>query len=152
MCLPKFTSHPDEKKDLESALLACLKGVGLTVHVVDGMFDLLVVSPRGHVDSYLEIKVRLKGHSKSCPISPAQWSFLSGHVAPSRMESNLRVLIYDHEAKLYALATASQIKGGIPAGHPKLLHLWPVKLPQAGRSDYADSAAVAMREAASFRR
>ncbi|WP_276727719.1 SAM-dependent methyltransferase [Thiomonas arsenitoxydans] len=39
-----------------------------------------------------------------------------------------------------------------PAGHPKLLHLWPVKLPQAGRSDYADSAAVAMREAASFRR
>jgi hypothetical protein len=118
MCLPKFTSHPDEKKDLESALLACLKGVGLTVHVVDGMFDLLVVSPRGHVDSYLEIKVRLKGHSKSCPISPAQWSFLSGHVAPSRMESNLRVLIYDHEAKLYALATASQIKGGIQASQP----------------------------------
>ena len=39
-----------------------------------------------------------------------------------------------------------------PAGHPKLLHLWPVKLPQAGRSDYAYSAAVAMREAASFRR
>jgi hypothetical protein len=23
-----------------------------------------------------------------------------------------------------------------PDGHPKLLHLWPVKLPQAGRSDY----------------
>jgi len=40
----------------------------------------------------------------------------------------------------------------IPAGHPKLPHLWPVKLPQAGRSDYAYSAAVAMREAASFRR
>ena len=40
----------------------------------------------------------------------------------------------------------------IPAGHPKLLHLWPVKLPQAGRSDYAYSAAMAMREAASFRR
>ena len=39
-----------------------------------------------------------------------------------------------------------------PAGHPKLPHLWPVKLPQAGRSDYAYSAAVAMREAASFRR
>ena len=39
-----------------------------------------------------------------------------------------------------------------PDGHPKLLHLWPVKLPQAGRSDYAYLAAVAMREAASFRR
>jgi transposase len=39
-----------------------------------------------------------------------------------------------------------------PADHPKLLHLWPVKLPQAGRTDYADSAVVAMREAASFRR
>ena len=23
-----------------------------------------------------------------------------------------------------------------PDGHPKLLHLWPPKLPQAGRSDY----------------
>lgn len=118
MCLPKFTSHPDEKKDLEPALLTYLKGVGLTVHVVDGMFDLLVVSPHGHVDSYLEIKVRLKGHSKSCPISPAQWSFLNGHTHPSRMESNLRILIYDHEAKLYALATASQIRGGIQASLP----------------------------------
>jgi len=39
-----------------------------------------------------------------------------------------------------------------PVGHPKLLHLWPVKLPQAGRSDYAYLAAVAMREAASFKR
>jgi hypothetical protein len=39
-----------------------------------------------------------------------------------------------------------------PDGHPKLLHLWPVKLLQAGRSDYDDSGVMAMRAAASFRR
>lgn len=40
----------------------------------------------------------------------------------------------------------------VPDGHPKLLHLWPVKLLQAGRSDYDDSGVMAMRAAASFRR
>ena len=40
----------------------------------------------------------------------------------------------------------------IPDGHPKLLHLWPVKLLQAGRSDYDYVGVMAMREAASFRR
>ena len=39
-----------------------------------------------------------------------------------------------------------------PDGHPKLLHLWPVKLLQAGRSDYDYVGVMAMREAASFRR
>ncbi len=39
-----------------------------------------------------------------------------------------------------------------PDGHPKLLHLWPVKLLQAGRLDYDDSEVVTMRAAASFRR
>lgn len=39
-----------------------------------------------------------------------------------------------------------------PDGHPKLLHLWPVKLLQAGRSDYDGSGVMAMRAAASFRR
>lgn len=39
-----------------------------------------------------------------------------------------------------------------PDGHPKLLHLWPVKLLQAGRSDYDDSGVMAMRAAASFSR
>ena len=39
-----------------------------------------------------------------------------------------------------------------PDGHPKLLHLWPVKLLQAGRSDYDDSAVMAMRAAASLSR
>lgn len=41
---------------------------------------------------------------------------------------------------------------GGPDGHPKLLHLWPVKLLQAGRSDYDYVGVMAMREAASFRR
>ena len=40
----------------------------------------------------------------------------------------------------------------VPDGHPKLLHLWPVKLLQAGRSDYDYVGVMAMREAASFRR
>ena len=39
-----------------------------------------------------------------------------------------------------------------PDGHPKLLHLWPVKLLQAGRSDGNYTGATAMREAASFSR
>ena len=39
-----------------------------------------------------------------------------------------------------------------PDGHPKLPHLWPVKLLQAGRSNYDDSVLMAMRAAASLRR
>ena len=39
-----------------------------------------------------------------------------------------------------------------PDGHPKLLHLWPVKLLQAGRSDYDYVGVMAMREAASLSR
>lgn len=39
-----------------------------------------------------------------------------------------------------------------PDGHPKLPHLWPVKLLQAGRSNYEASGLMAMRAAASLRR
>ena len=39
-----------------------------------------------------------------------------------------------------------------PDGHPKLPHLWPVKLPQAGRIDYDGSGLMAMRAAASLSR
>ena len=39
-----------------------------------------------------------------------------------------------------------------PDGHPKLLHLWPVKLLQAGRSDGDYTGVAVMREAASFKR
>jgi hypothetical protein len=39
-----------------------------------------------------------------------------------------------------------------PDGHFKLPHLWPVKLPHGGRSNYDDSAAMAMRAAASLSR
>jgi hypothetical protein len=42
---------------------------------------------------------------------------------------------------------------GNPDGHFKLPHLWPVKLPQAGRADYASGAGFeAMRAAASLSR
>ena len=40
----------------------------------------------------------------------------------------------------------------IPDGHPKLLHLWPVKLLQAGRTDGDYTGVAVMREAASFNR
>ena len=40
----------------------------------------------------------------------------------------------------------------LPDGHPKLLHLWPPKLLQAGRADYVGSALMASRAAASFSR
>ena len=39
-----------------------------------------------------------------------------------------------------------------PDGHFKFPHLWPVKLPHAGRADYEASAVTAMRAAASLRR
>jgi hypothetical protein len=39
-----------------------------------------------------------------------------------------------------------------PDGHPKLPHLWPVKLLQAGQSDYEGSGLMAMRAAASLSR
>ena len=40
-----------------------------------------------------------------------------------------------------------------PDGHFKFPHLWPVKLPRAGRANYGSTAALsAMREAASLRR
>jgi len=48
--------------------------------------------------------------------------------------------------------TADETRLTHPDGHPKLLHLWPVKLLQAGRSDYDYVGVMAMREAASFRR
>ena len=39
-----------------------------------------------------------------------------------------------------------------PDGHPKLPHLWPVKLPQARRHNYDVSGPMAMRAAASLSR
>jgi len=39
-----------------------------------------------------------------------------------------------------------------PDGHPKLLHLWPPKLLQAGRGDYGQSEGMTRRAAASLRR
>lgn len=43
-------------------------------------------------------------------------------------------------------------KGEGPDGHVKLLHLWPPKLLQAGRADYAVTGVNAMRAAASLSR
>ena len=60
----------------------------------------------------------------------------------------------DYEAVRESLR-AMRVKANLtqtPDGHPKLLHLWPVKLLQAGRSDGNYTGATAMREAASFSR
>ena len=53
---------------------------------------------------------------------------------------------------LLALAVPSLQSLVRPDGHPKLLHLWPVKLLQAGRTDYDGSDVMAMRAAASLSR
>jgi hypothetical protein len=37
---------------------------------------------------------------------------------------------------LSILIIRAQSPQGLPDGHPKLLHLWPPKLPQAGRPNY----------------
>ncbi len=58
-------------------------------------------------------------------------------------------LLEDYLEKLFLIVGMGSKN---PDGHPKLLHLWPVKLLQAGRSDYDYAGVIAMREAASFRR
>ena len=70
------------------------------------------------------------------------------HVIEEMKHSNgfERPRIYIEEVRPGFLAA------GHPDGHPKLLHLWPVKLLQAGRSDGNYTGATAMREAASFSR
>ena len=56
------------------------------------------------------------------------------------------------EGKWISRTTKERDKTKAPDGHPKLLHFWPVKLLQAGRSDYDDSCVMAMRAAASLSR
>lgn len=54
MCLPTFPAHPDEKRDLEPAIQPYFQNAGVEVHVIDGLFDLLVVSPINRFDSILK--------------------------------------------------------------------------------------------------
>ena len=56
------------------------------------------------------------------------------------------------KAMVLCVDEKSQIQALDPDGHPKLLHCWPVKLLQAGRSDYAGSGGMARRAAASLSR
>lgn len=49
-------------------------------------------------------------------------------------------------------SVTSRLSRPDPDGHPKLLHLWPVKLLQAGRTDGDYTGVAVMREAASFNR
>ena len=53
---------------------------------------------------------------------------------------------------LYKLSHIAVYVSLFPDGHPKLPHLWPVKLPQARRPDYDGSGLMARRAAASLRR
>jgi hypothetical protein len=62
--------------------------------------------------------------------------------------------MYNRESIMELLATQdSQFElVSDPDGHFNFPHLWPVKLPHGGRSNYDDSAAMAMRAAASLSR
>ena len=53
---------------------------------------------------------------------------------------------------MQGIVAQSSLVGWFPDGHPKLPHLWPVKLPQARRPDYDGSGLMARRAAASLRR
>jgi hypothetical protein len=55
-------------------------------------------------------------------------------------------------ARLFKLGLLASDTPKGPDGHPKLLHVWPVKLLQAGRVDYAGSGLMDSRAAASLRR
>ena len=48
--------------------------------------------------------------------------------------------------------TQAQLADYFPDGHPKLLHLWPPKLLQAGRINYGQSEGMTSRAAASLSR
>jgi hypothetical protein len=66
-------------------------------------------------------------------------------------EMGVKMLIIDEIHHLIAGSMNKQ-RDFSPDGHFKLPHLWPVKLPHGGRSNYDDSAAMAMRAAASLSR
>lgn len=62
------------------------------------------------------------------------------------------VSVFDSDCASVHIREKNEVAFRPPDGHPKLLHLWPVKLLQAGRSDGNYTGATAMREAASFSR
>src|SRR6266704_3360280 len=120
MALPIFESQPDEEADFQPAIVEFFKHESVQVRIIDGLFDLLLSSSRRGRDSYLELKVRLKTQGRACPISPAQWRLINFHDPLCAFEQDYRVLIYDQQdGDQYALATASELLGGIPAGEPQ---------------------------------
>jgi hypothetical protein len=61
--------------------------------------------------------------------------------------------MYSYEDRIRAVKLYIKLgKRLSPDGHFKLPHLWPVKLPQAGRTDYDVCGVTAIRAAASFSR
>lgn len=82
-------------------------------------------------------------------LAPAQRACLRTRCLAAPRQRALGLYLPGNELMLH-VAVGPEAQG--PDGHPKLLHLWPVKLLQAGRSDYDYVGVMAMREAASFRR
>ena len=68
-----------------------------------------------------------------------------------RLAEELLATVHEPDDEVEA-AWDEEIRIRIPDGHPKLLHLWPVKLLQAGRTDGDYTGVAVMREAASFNR
>ena len=118
--LPIFTTQPDETTVLQPAVITYCASENVDTYVIDGVFDLLLTSRISRIDSYLEIKVRLKSQGSKCVITPAQWRLLNSHSPTSTFENNYRVLIYDqNNGGQYALATASHLQSGITKKKPK---------------------------------
>lgn len=119
MTLPTFETQPDERAELQPRIVEVLRGNGLSVYEVDGLFDLLVSNQDGE-DSYLELKVRLASQNHSIPISRLQWQCLRDHNRNSKLERSYGVLIYDYRnGGTYAFGKASEIKNGISENQPR---------------------------------
>ena len=94
-------------------------------------------------EGLLELYRRLLSHSTLCFGANEVMNFL-GRKLPGRFEGEV-------VSDLSSLVCRRTGGSRIPDGHFKFPHLWPVKLPRAGRSNYESPAALsAMRVAASL--
>jgi hypothetical protein len=120
MILPLFENQPNEEREFQPAVVQFLRAEGVQVRIIDGLFDLLLSTPRRGRDSYLELKVRLRSQGRACAISPAQWRLIQSHDPLSAFEHHYRVLIYDEQGGgRYAFAAASELLSGIPHREPQ---------------------------------
>jgi len=119
MRLKTFKAQPDERSEFQESVRNFFKKSSLKVHDINGLFDLLIESPTVGTDSYLELKVRLASQHSKCAISRLQWHFFRTRSATSFFAENFRVLIYDHERRMFALATTADLASGLTMSTPR---------------------------------